>query len=41
MDDLTKKGAAHLSKINTQEAWQVDYWTKELDAITRPTTAIC
>jgi Protein of unknown function (DUF3606) len=30
MDDLTKKGAADLSKINTQEAWQVDYWTKEL-----------
>ena len=29
MDDLQKKGPAD-SKVNTREAWEVDYWTKEL-----------
>jgi len=29
MDDLKKKGAADLSKINMHEAWEVDHWTKE------------
>jgi Protein of unknown function (DUF3606) len=32
MDDLTKKGPADRSKINLHEAWEVDYWTKELGA---------
>jgi hypothetical protein len=30
MDDLKKKGAADRSQINMNEAWEVDYWTKEL-----------
>jgi hypothetical protein len=30
MDDLKKKGAADRSQINLHEAWEVDYWTKEL-----------
>jgi len=30
MDDLKKKGAADRGQINLHEAWEVDYWTKEL-----------
>jgi hypothetical protein len=30
MDGLKKKGAPDCSKISTHEAWEVDYWTKEL-----------
>jgi hypothetical protein len=30
MDDLKKKGPADRSKINMDEPWEVDYWTKEL-----------
>jgi hypothetical protein len=30
MDDLKKKGPADRSKINVNEPWEVDYWTKEL-----------
>ena len=30
MDDLNKKGPADRSKVNLQEAWEVDYWTNEL-----------
>jgi hypothetical protein len=31
MDDLQKKKApAARSKVNTHEAWEVDYWTNEL-----------
>jgi hypothetical protein len=30
MDDVKKKGAADRSKISTREAWEVDYWTKQL-----------
>jgi hypothetical protein len=30
MDDLKRKGAADRSQINMNEAWEIDYWTKEL-----------
>ena len=30
MDDLKKKDAADRNRINMHEAWEVDYWTKEL-----------
>jgi uncharacterized protein DUF3606 len=30
MDDLKIKGAADRNRINMHEAWEVDYWTKEL-----------
>jgi len=30
MDDPNKKGPADRSKVNLQEAWEVDYWTNEL-----------
>ena len=30
MDDLKKKGADDRGKINTSEAWEVDFWTNEL-----------
>jgi hypothetical protein len=30
MDDLQKKAPADRSKVNLHEAWEVDYWTKEL-----------
>lgn len=29
-DDLTKKGPRDASKINVNEDWELDYWTKEL-----------
>jgi hypothetical protein len=30
MDDLKKKGADDRTKINMNEAWEVDFWTHEL-----------
>ncbi len=30
MYDLKKKGAADRGRINMQEAWEVDHWTREL-----------
>jgi hypothetical protein len=30
MDDVTKKGEPDGSRINLQEAWELDYWTNEL-----------
>ena len=30
MDDLKKKGASDRTKINMNEAWEVDFWTHEL-----------
>jgi hypothetical protein len=30
MDDLKKKGPADRSKINLNEDYEVNYWTKEL-----------
>jgi hypothetical protein len=30
MDDLRKKGPADRGRINMQEAWEVDHWTREL-----------
>jgi hypothetical protein len=30
MDSLTKKGRADRSKIHMREAWELDFWTKEL-----------
>jgi hypothetical protein len=30
MDDLRKKGASDRSRIDLEEAWEVDYWTTEL-----------
>jgi hypothetical protein len=30
MDDLKKKGASDRNRINLQELWEVDHWTKEL-----------
>ena len=30
MDNLTKKGRADRSKIHMREAWELDFWTKEL-----------
>jgi hypothetical protein len=32
MDDPKKTDAVDRSRINIQEAWEVDYWTKELGA---------
>ena len=29
-DDLTKKRPQDASKINIHEAWEVEYWSKEL-----------
>jgi hypothetical protein len=30
MEDLKKKGADDRSKINMNQAWEVDFWTHEL-----------
>jgi hypothetical protein len=30
MDGLNKKGVADRTKVNTNEPWEVDYWTNEL-----------
>jgi Protein of unknown function (DUF3606) len=30
MDDLKKNGTADRTQINMHEAWELDYWTKEL-----------
>jgi predicted RNA-binding protein YlqC (UPF0109 family) len=30
MDNVSKKGQVDRSKINLHEAWEMDYWTKEL-----------
>jgi hypothetical protein len=29
-DDLTKKGPQDRSRINIHEAWEVEYWCREL-----------
>jgi hypothetical protein len=29
-DDLSKRGGQDRTRINLQEKWEVDYWTKEL-----------
>jgi hypothetical protein len=29
-DDLTKRGPQDASKINVHEAWELEYWCKEL-----------
>jgi hypothetical protein len=31
MDNLTKKDQPDRSKINMQEVWEVEYWTKHFD----------
>jgi hypothetical protein len=31
-DDLTDRGAADRRRINLQEEWELNYWTKELNS---------
>jgi hypothetical protein len=31
VDDLTKRGPADRSRVNVNEAWEVAWWTKELN----------
>ena len=30
-DDTSKRGPADRTRINVNEAWELSYWTKELD----------
>lgn len=29
-DDLKKRGPADAARVNVNERWEIDYWTKEL-----------